>query len=222
MFNHEIFAVSIGRRCTLLRAEPPDPDQQKAAVRAVHALTSVCVGVACVCTTGALSIDDVGIALDLPAVPELVGADPGARPGGGHHRARRAARRPAGAPAHPGRRPGADVRRRDDEAPPRQGGGGEHRRAARLKGLRVRRSPGAGRASGSPQALRQAVSLDVEAPGVAPTAPAVRVGGGGTGGAAAAAGPPRPAVAGGGSAAGRLSRRARPRRHAPLVPRSGP
>ena len=71
MFNHEIFAVSIGRALALLRAEPPDPAQQKAALRAVHALTSL-ASVAVRVYEGALSIDDVGIADDLPAVPELV------------------------------------------------------------------------------------------------------------------------------------------------------
>ena len=71
MFNHEIFAVSIGRALTLLRAEPPDRAQQKAAVRAVHALTSLSSATVRV-YDGGLSIDDVAIAGDLPAVPELV------------------------------------------------------------------------------------------------------------------------------------------------------
>jgi HEAT repeat protein len=71
MFNHEIFAVSIGRALSLLRATPPDRAQQKAAVRAVHALTSLASAAVRV-YDGALSIDDVGIADDLPAVPELV------------------------------------------------------------------------------------------------------------------------------------------------------
>jgi HEAT repeat protein len=71
MFNHEIFAVSLGRALTLLRATPPDRTQQKAAVRTVHALTSLASAAVRV-YDGALSIDDVGIADDLPAVPELV------------------------------------------------------------------------------------------------------------------------------------------------------
>lgn len=71
MFNHEIFAVSFGRALALLRAAPPDPAQQKAALRAVHSLTSLASAAVRV-YDGTLSIDDVGIADNLPAVPELV------------------------------------------------------------------------------------------------------------------------------------------------------
>ena len=71
MFNHEIFAVSIGRALTLLRAAPADRAQQMAALRAVHALTSLASAAVRV-YDGNLSIDDVGIADNLPAVPELV------------------------------------------------------------------------------------------------------------------------------------------------------
>ena len=71
MFNHEIFAVAIGRSLTLFRADPPDLEQQKASLRAVHALTSLASAAVRV-YEGALSIDDVGIAPDLPAVAEIV------------------------------------------------------------------------------------------------------------------------------------------------------
>lgn len=71
MFNHEIFAVAIGRALTLLRAVPPDPAQQIAALETVHVLTSLASAAVRV-YDGTLSIDDVGIADDLPAVPELV------------------------------------------------------------------------------------------------------------------------------------------------------
>jgi hypothetical protein len=71
MFNHEIFAVSIGRALTLLRANPPDRAQQEAAVRTVHALTSVTSATLRV-YDGALSVDDIAIAGNLPAVPEVV------------------------------------------------------------------------------------------------------------------------------------------------------
>ena len=71
MFNQEIFALSIARAVALLRAAPPDPTQQKAALRAVHSLTSL-ASAALRVYDGTLSIDDVGIAADLPSVPELV------------------------------------------------------------------------------------------------------------------------------------------------------
>jgi len=71
MFNHEIFAVTIGRALSLFRADSPDPEQQKAALRAVHALTSLASAAVRV-YEGALSIDDVGISPDLPAVAEVV------------------------------------------------------------------------------------------------------------------------------------------------------
>ena len=71
MFNHEIFAVSIGRALALLRADPPNPAQQKAALRAVHSLISLASAAVRV-YDGTLSIDDVGIAPDLPAVPDLL------------------------------------------------------------------------------------------------------------------------------------------------------
>jgi len=71
MFNHEIFAVSIGRALTLLGAVRPDRAQQLAALQTVHALTSLASAAVRV-YDGTLSIDDVGIADDLPAVPDLV------------------------------------------------------------------------------------------------------------------------------------------------------
>jgi HEAT repeat protein len=71
MFNHELFAVSLGRALSLLRASPPDPVQQKDAVRAVHALVTL-APVSVRVYDGALSIDDIAIANDLPSTPELV------------------------------------------------------------------------------------------------------------------------------------------------------
>jgi HEAT repeat protein len=71
MFNHEIFAVSMGRALAQLRAEPPDRAAQKAALRAVHDLTSLS-SAALRLYDGVLSIDDVAIAGDLPAIPQLV------------------------------------------------------------------------------------------------------------------------------------------------------
>lgn len=71
MFNHEIFAVALGRALSLLRAVPADRAQQKAALRAVHSLVSLASASVRV-YGGVLSIDDVGIADSLPAVGEIV------------------------------------------------------------------------------------------------------------------------------------------------------
>lgn len=70
MFNHEIFAVALGRALSLLRAAPADRAQQMAALRALHSLVSLASASVRV-YGGVLSIDDVGIADSLPAVCEI-------------------------------------------------------------------------------------------------------------------------------------------------------
>jgi len=70
MFNHEIFAVSFGRTIELLRKGAP-VDDQKAALGAVHALTSV-ASATLRAYQDMLTVDDVGIAGDLEYIAGLV------------------------------------------------------------------------------------------------------------------------------------------------------
>jgi hypothetical protein len=59
MFNHEIFAVSLARSVELARMGAAT-EQQKAALQAVHALTSIASAMVRV-YQGMLTVDDVGI-----------------------------------------------------------------------------------------------------------------------------------------------------------------
>jgi HEAT repeat protein len=70
MFNHEIFAVSLARSLELVATGAPR-GEQKEALRAVHALTSVASAMVRV-HQGLLSVDDVGIPDALPFVPGLI------------------------------------------------------------------------------------------------------------------------------------------------------
>ncbi len=70
MFNHEIFAVTFGRTVDLLRKGAP-PAQQKAALRAVYALTSVASAMLRV-YQDMLTVDDVGIPDTLDFIPGLI------------------------------------------------------------------------------------------------------------------------------------------------------
>jgi HEAT repeat protein len=70
MFNHEIFAVAFGRTVELLRTGAPTA-QQKSALRAVYALTSVASAMLRA-YQGLLTVDDVGIPDTLDFVPDLV------------------------------------------------------------------------------------------------------------------------------------------------------
>ena len=70
MFNHEIFAVTFGRTVELLRTGAPTA-QQKSALRAVYALTSVASAMLRV-YQDMLTVDDVGIPETLDFVPALI------------------------------------------------------------------------------------------------------------------------------------------------------
>jgi hypothetical protein len=70
MFNHEIFAVAFGRTVELLRSGAPTA-QQKGALRAVFALTSVASAMLRV-YQGMLTVDDVGIPDTLDFIPDLI------------------------------------------------------------------------------------------------------------------------------------------------------
>jgi HEAT repeat protein len=70
MFNHEIFAVTFGRTVELLRTAAPTT-QQKSALRAVYALTSVASAMLRV-YQDMLTVDDVGIPDTLDFVPALI------------------------------------------------------------------------------------------------------------------------------------------------------
>jgi hypothetical protein len=70
MFNHEIFAVAFGRTVELLRTGAPVA-QQKSALRAVYALTSVASAMLRV-YQDMLTVDDVGIPDTLDFVPDLI------------------------------------------------------------------------------------------------------------------------------------------------------
>jgi HEAT repeat protein len=70
MFNHEIFAVAFGRTVELLRTGAPTA-QQKGALRAVYALTSVASAMLRV-YQDMLTVDDVGIPDTLDFVPDLI------------------------------------------------------------------------------------------------------------------------------------------------------
>jgi HEAT repeat protein len=70
MFNHEIFAVTFGRTVELLRRGAPRAEQ-KAALHAVYALTSVASAMLRV-YQGMLTVDDVGIPDSLEFVPGLI------------------------------------------------------------------------------------------------------------------------------------------------------
>ncbi len=70
MFNHEIFAVSLARAVDLVRAGGSTA-QQKSALRAVHALTSVASAMIRV-YQDILTVDDVGIPDTLPLIPLLI------------------------------------------------------------------------------------------------------------------------------------------------------
>ncbi len=70
MFNHEIFAVSLARSLDLVATGAPR-GEQKEALRAMHALTSVASAMVRV-HEGLLSVDDVGIPDSLPFVPGLI------------------------------------------------------------------------------------------------------------------------------------------------------
>ncbi len=70
MFNHEIFAVSLGRAVDQVRTGAP-ASHQKSALRAVYALTSVASAMVRV-YQDMLTVDDVGIPDTLPLVPLLI------------------------------------------------------------------------------------------------------------------------------------------------------
>jgi HEAT repeat protein len=70
MFNHEIFAVTFGRTVDLLRRGAPRAEQ-KAALHAVYALTSVASAMLRV-YEGVLTVDDVGIPDSLEFIPGLI------------------------------------------------------------------------------------------------------------------------------------------------------
>jgi hypothetical protein len=70
MFNHEIFAVAFGRTVELLRTGAPTA-QQKSALRAVYALTSVASAMLRA-YQDMLTVDDVGIPDTLDFVPALI------------------------------------------------------------------------------------------------------------------------------------------------------
>ena len=65
MFNPDIFAVNFGRTLELLRAAPPNKEQQKACLRAVYALTSLASATIRL-YDGVLSVDDSVLPADLP------------------------------------------------------------------------------------------------------------------------------------------------------------
>jgi HEAT repeat protein len=70
MFNHEIFAVSLGRTVDLVRTGA-EAAQQKSSLRAIYALTSVASAMVRV-YQDMLTVDDVGIPDSLPNVPLLI------------------------------------------------------------------------------------------------------------------------------------------------------
>jgi hypothetical protein len=70
MFNHEIFAVSIGRALDLTRGGAP-VEERKAALSAVYALTSNASAMMRV-YQDMLTVDDVGIPDSLPYVPGII------------------------------------------------------------------------------------------------------------------------------------------------------
>lgn len=71
MFNHELYASAFARAVDLMAAKPPNRDQQKAALRALVALSELSAA-ALRLYEGILSVDDVPISDNMAHLPALI------------------------------------------------------------------------------------------------------------------------------------------------------